>query len=290
MLTSDVRVEEFDAVDWLALRDLFRRYDGGKGLFAGRVQVAPAAVPRVLSELARRLERGDDAMAQVEKLFAVLRDLAAEGALDTHPDDLRRLHAKARLGRRLVDALCPPGKTALFAAFENGDVRVSVALHRGDRGFDRIVGPGLARGELGLVSGDWKRDSIRLARAIELGVGPLSIGCFAELPVWQRLVDSASPGAWASAVAAREILFHPVAPAVAIPLGVDVGRAAVAAAREILSRLGVPPLMDESSPLRPALERVRDFASSPEVERRLGFDPFAVLAELFAPPRSGRHD
>jgi hypothetical protein len=287
MLTTDVRVEEFDAPDWLVLHELVRRYEGGESLSGIRAGVPRAIVPRLADELARRLERGDDALAQAEKLYDVLRDLSAEGAVLVPAEALRKLRAKARLARRLVDALCPPGKTVLFAAFENGDVRTSVALHRGARGFDRIVGPSLARGELGLVSGDWKRDSSRLARAVELGVGPLSIGCFAELHVWRRLVASPTPGAWASAVAAREILFHPVAPAVAIPLGVDVGRAAVAVAREILTRFGVPPLMDDASPLRPALDRMRDLATNAEVERRLGFDPLAVLSELFAsrPPR-----
>jgi hypothetical protein len=274
------------------------RLDSGDPVFSGSLAAAAAsqgasfavrleraALTRIADGFAGRIARGDDVFGQGIKLLKVVRALADEGVVETHPRDFRTLFAKERLARRFVDALCPAGKTVLFAAFENGEVHTSVALHRGERGFDRIVGPGVIRGEMGLVSGDWARDARGVARAVELGVGPLAIGCFAETPVWRKLIGHTGPGTWTAAVAARELIFHPLAPAIAIPFGVDVGRAAVAVARDWASRFGVPALLGEASPLRPAFDRVRDLSEKTELERRLGFDPFALLADLFGPNR-----
>jgi hypothetical protein len=327
MLTGDVRVEEFDTEDWLAVVGLFARpfapgehgkRSGGvivvcergkvaKAIATRRGRLVPAdpallgpladaarkhgakwairlertVIPRIVDDFARAVARDDDALVQAMKFLDVVRAFAEAGVVESHPHDFRRLLAKERIFRRLVDALCPVGKTLLFGAFENGEVRTSIALHRAERGFDRIVGPATARTEMGLVSGDYTRDARGLARAVELSVGPLALGCFAEAHVFRELFEAATPGAWASAVAARKLVFHPLAPALALPLGVDVGRAAVAFARSVAERFGVPSLFGEAGPLRPAMDRVRDFSGSPEVERRLGFDPIALLAELF---------
>lgn len=331
MLTCDVRVEEFDTEDWLALSALFGAFFAAKGapevdgkpagglvVICERGTVAKAihtrrgrlvptdgallgpladaarehdakwairlertVIPRIVDDFARTVARGDDALGQAMKLLDVVRAFAEAGVVESHPHDFRRLLAKERIFRSLVDVLCPVGKTVLLGAFENGEVRTSIALHRGAAGFDRIVGPATARTEMGLVSGDFTRDARGLGRAVELSVGPLALGCFAEMHVFHALFEEASPGAWASAVAARKLVFHPVAPALALPLGVDVGRAAVAFARSFAARFGVGSLFGEASPLRPAMDLVRDFSGSPEVERRLGFDPVALLAELF---------
>ena len=323
MLTVDVRVEEFDTADWLALAGLVSprathkpgggivvlcdrgrvvkalstvhgRLDPNDGALAGPLADAARlagarwaarlerpVLGRVVDDFARKLRCGDDTLAQAMKVLDVVRDLAQEGALETHPRDLRRLHAKEQLFHRLVDVLCPVGKTILFGAFEHGRVLTSIAVHRGEHGFDRVVGPATVRTELGLVSGEVSRDSRGLARAVELSVGPLALGCFAEAQVFRELANASTPGAWTAAVAARRLVFHPLAPALAIPLGVDVGRAAVSVARDWAARLGVGPLLGESGALRPALDRVRDFTGRAEVERRLGFDPVSLLAELF---------
>jgi len=323
MLTVDVRVEEFDTEDWLALAGLLApsgegERAGGLVVICERGRVAKAlstkkgrldpkgddflgplegaardhgakwamrleraVIPRIADEFARAVARGDDALVQAVKLVDVVRAFSEAGVVESHPRDFRRLLAKERIFRTLVDALCPVGKTVLFGAFEDGQVRTSIALHRGSAGFDRIVGPATARTEMGLVSGDFTRDAHRLARAIELSVGPLSLGCFAEMQVFRELVDRATPGAWASALATRQLVFHPLAPAIALPLGVDVGRAAVALAREWAARLGVGSLFGEASPLRPAIDHLRGLSGSAEVERRLGFDPLALLIELF---------
>ena len=340
MLTPDVRVEDFDVADWVALKTLLGAVGarpasgegaplgaGRAGLVVlvsgdrvvkvlstrdGRIAPSPADAHTPLDELcrardaawgirlersillqfsdrwAKRLERQDDLLAQAAKMLAVVRELSREGRVETYPRDVNSLPLPSeRLLRGTLDFVCPPGKTLLFGVFEGSEVTTAVALHRGARGFDRIVGPSQFRRELGLVSVDWTTSCRGLARAVELGVGPVALGCFAQASTWRRLPEEGS-GAFARAVAAREIVLHPLAPAIAIPLGVDVGRAAYALARDLAGKLGAVSWLSASS-FRPALDRARELSfDAGDVTRLLGFDPFAVLRALLSgePPRT----
>lgn len=351
MLTPDVRVEDFDVADWIALKTLLDALgvrptalpEGGVALpetaRAGLVillsgdrvvkalstrdgRIAPSAVDAhtPLEELckakgaawgvrleravllqfsdrwAKRLERQDDLLSQASKMLQVIRELAREGHAETYPRDVSALPLPSeRILRSTLDFICPPGKTLLFGVFEGSEVSTAVALHRGPRGFDRIVGPSQFRRELGLVSIDWTTSCRGLARAVELGVGPVALGCFAQASTWRSLPAEGS-GAFARAVAAREIVLHPLAPAIAIPLGVDVGRAAFAIAKDLASKLGAVSWF-QAGTFRPALERARELSlDGGDITRFLGFDPLALLRQLFsdeggrggdAPPPSG---
>jgi hypothetical protein len=341
MLTPDVRIEGFDAADWILLGQILGRdsarlsrgpgseaeespdapsggvivlLDGGhvvKVLSTVRGRLDPsrasvvgpledvavaegaawalrvnrAALAELSDRFARRLVREDRFLGQSLKLLAVVRELADEGALETHPRDVRLLPVPSeKIVARSLDVVCPVGRTILLGAFEGGEVLTSVALHRGRGGFDRIVGPSEVRRDLGLVSADWTRNVPGLARAVELSVGPLALGCFAQMKTWKRLASDGAPGAWAAAALGRELLLHPVAPALAIPLGVDVGRAAVAVARDLAARFG--DVLSGASPLRQELNRFRD-AGQGELSRLLGFDPFALLRELLGHGKPG---
>jgi hypothetical protein len=346
MLSPDVRVEDFDVADWIALKTLFGALGArpaspavpgesaavappGKGpgglvvlvsgdrvvkvlsTRGGRIAPSPADAHTPLEELcrargaawglrlersillqfsdrwAKRLERQDDLLAQVSKMLVVVRELSREGRVETHPRDVNTLPMPSeRLLRGALDFVCPPGKTLLFGVFDGSEVSTAVALHRGPRGFDRIVGPSQFRRELGLVSVDWTTSCRGLSRAVELGVGPVALGCFAQAATWQSLPSEGS-GAFARAVAARDVVLYPIAPAIAIPLGVDVGRAAYAIAKDLATKLGAVSWLSRSS-FRPALDRARELSfDGGDITRLLGFDPFAVLRQLFsgeAPP------
>jgi hypothetical protein len=340
VLTPDVRVEDFDVADWMALQTLLgaikprpatsarpgastnaRATGGGLVVLVagesvvkvlstrgGRVppNASDATVPlaelaaahgvswvlRVEREIllrfsdrwARKLERHDDLLAQVSKVALTVRELVAEGRVETYPRDVTALPIPSeRVVLRALDFICPPGKTLLFGVFEGSEVQTSVALHRGERGFDRIVGPAQLRRELGLVSVDWNTSCRGLARAAELSIGPVSFGCFAQASTWQALANDPEPGAFTRAVAAREVVLHPLAPALAIPLGVDVGRAAFAFAKDFAARLGAVPWLAASG-IGPALERARAFTfDGSEITRLLGFDPIAMIRELLSP-------
>lgn len=204
---------------------------------AWAVRLYPGALRLLSARFGLRLERGDEFEGQILKLLSVVRELEAEGAVEVWPSPLRTWPLpSARAMKLFWDAVCPVGKSMLFAALEGPDVATLVALHRGPHGFDRIVGPERIRREIGLRSGDFRQNYRGVARAVELTVGPLALGCFAEPRTWSRMVRDRTPGAWAAAAASRDIVFYPIAPALAIPLGIDVGRVAWSLARDLADR------------------------------------------------------
>ena len=134
---------------------------------------------------------------------------------------------------------------------------------------------------MGLTSGDWTRDYRFLSAAVERYVGPLAVGCFAELSTLQRLSHNGAPGSWSKAVLARDVLLSPVSRGVALPLGIDAGRAALTLARGLVTRIGVADLFDAGGPLSPAVDRAQAWMAR-DVRAWLGFDPWDSLVRLFA--------
>jgi hypothetical protein len=195
-------------------------------------------LPELADRFAASIVREDEYLDQLVKLLGAARDLAREGAVELYTDQEATFTTVSNLAERAVDAVCPVGKTLFLGVFERDALLTSVGLHRGRRGFDRIVGPANLRAEVGLRSGDWARDAAGVARAAEMAIGALSLGCFAQRKTLEGLLAGDAPGAWAAAAAAREIVFQPLAPAVVIPLGLDAGRAALALARDIAVRIG----------------------------------------------------
>jgi len=234
MHTIDGRVDPDGIAPGTPLEDLARTH---RASWVARIH--PGVLRLFSSRFGLRLERSDDLESQILKLLTVLRELEDEGALELYPTGLQAIPIpSARTIKLFWDAVCPVGKSLFVAAFDGSDLSTSVAMHRGPRGFDRIVGPERVRRDTGLRSGDWRQNSKGVARAAELAVGPLALGAFAEERTWFRLVRDRTPGTWAAAVAARDIVFHPIAPALAIPLGIDVGRVAWALARDLADRFG----------------------------------------------------
>jgi hypothetical protein len=263
-----------------ALEDLARRHGA-----AWVLHLHTGALEELMERFGQRLRPEHDYLAQVLLLLRILRELDLEGALCTWP---RRIAAwpipSEALVTRAFDAFCPDGRAVLLGVFADGHLATSLAARRRGAGFDWILGPDELRTEMGLVSGDWTRDYRHLARAAELRVGPLALGCFGELGTLQQLVrHTAGPGSWATAVAARDIIISPVAPAVAVPLGIDLGRAAVAAARGLVNRLAASSWLAADGTLLPALERFSQrYGIDRDIESLLGFNPLGVLRQLLS--------
>jgi hypothetical protein len=181
--------------------------------------------------------------------------------------------------RGTLDPVCPIGKTMVIGLFEGGELWTSVALRRGARGFNLILGPDEVREDMGLLAGDWRRDYRHLAQAIEHRAGPLSLGCFAEAATFRELEVDPTPGAWARAVAVRDVILSPVPPALAIPLGIDAGRAALAAVRSVAVR------MDAAGVVAPAVRTLLSWTTREDVAEVLGFQPLELLRRLLSRER-----
>ncbi len=245
-------------------------------------QIERGALDDLMERFAARLRREHDALGQVLLFMAVVRELEIEGRLALWPWKVNAWpmpHEGVLL--RAFDAACPDGKSILLGIFREGELYTSLTLRRKGAGFDLILGPDRLRSEMGLVAGDFRRDYRHLSRAAEQAAGPLALGCFGELDTLRALLNKPAPGAWAAAVAARDVVLSPAVPAVALPLGLDVGRAAVVAVRELAERMGAGAWLTREGPLGPTLSRVREMASTPkDLRQMLGFDPIALLGRL----------
>ena len=262
------------APDWpLSAEEIARRHDA-----SWAISMRSGALEAVMEAVGARLRPHHDFTEQWLLFVGAIQEQAWEGGLEMWPRRLAGMPVPTRgMIEGTIDSVCPRGKTMLIGLFDRDDLFTSIALRRGTRGFDLILGPDEIRGELGLLSGDFRRDHRHLARAVSDRAGPLSLGCFAEHETFRKLEVDPTPGAWAMAVAVRDVVLSPVPAAMAVPLGLDAGRAAFSALRSVAARV------DPGGVLAPTLGLLRDVAFGDRaVEDILGFHPLEVLRKLLS--------
>lgn len=260
--------------DWpVTAEQLARRHDASWAL-----KIEVGALDDVMIELGRRLERHDDYTTQWLTLVEELQDQVTRGRIEIWPNRLAGVPIPTKhMVDRSFDMVVPPGKTMLVGLFDRDELWTSIALRRERAGFELVLGPDELRPHLGLLSGDFRRDHRHLARLVSDRAGPLSLGCFAEYQTFRNLEVDATPGSWAVAVAVRDVVLQPLPAAMALPLGVDVGRAAFNALRGVASRF------DATGILTPAFDAIRDVAlGERQIEDVLGFNPLGVLRALLS--------
>jgi len=239
------------------------------------IEVSTGALEELMDRFALRLKKEQDYLEQALELGRALRELEAEGQLVRWPKRFADLPLPSlRVIDTALDTLCGEGRAIALGVFRHGDLYTGLVARRRGPGFERICGPDELRPQMGLLSGDFRRDYRHFANAAERSVAPLSLGVFGELSTFQALASDAAPGAFALAVAARDLVISPASPAVAVPLGVDVGRAAFAGLRGLAQRFGA------QGALGPLLGRAEEFMSR-DLSSLLGFDPWSTLVSLF---------
>lgn len=243
--------------------------------------IETGALEDIMDRFGARARRSDDLTTQLLTILQLAREELVLGRLDFWPRRLQGVPIPTPgVVRGTLDSVCPVGRTMVLGLFESGELWTSVALRRGAGGFDLIVGPDEVRGDMGLLAGDFRRDYRHLSRAIEERSGPVAFGCYAEVSTLHKLVVDPNPGAWTRAVAVRDVILSPVPAAIALPLGIDAGRAALTALRTVAER--VDPMGMVVPTLRILLE-----ASSKErdVARLLDFHPLELLRRLLSRER-----
>jgi hypothetical protein len=230
---------------------------------------------------ARRLSRGQSFLVQLEGFVGALRELEQEGELELWPTPFADWPIPTeRDFQSALDLVCPDGKSLVIGAFDGGALYTALALRRRGAAFDMLMGPDRVRRDMGLLSGDFTRDYRYLGAAVEARLGPLAVGCYAELATFRSLARDVQPGAWATAVAVRDVVLTPVTPGLAVPLGVDAGRAALAVAKSLFGQLGILSGLRAPISLGPRFERAYALVEG-DVRRYLGFDPWRVLTRWF---------
>jgi hypothetical protein len=247
-------------------------------------EISAGALDEVADRFAERLSVSQDFLTQALELFGILRELEAERAISVWPwrlADWPVPSEKAML--RGLDLLCPNERTLVLGVFDRGELATCLVARRRDTGFDRIVGPDDLRHEMGLLSGDFRRDFRHLATAIETRIGRVAVGCYGELATFRALSAAHTPGAWAAAVAARELVVSPVTPGVVLPLGLDAGRVAFRELRSLAARLGASEWLSREGPLAQAIAGMeRPVWLDRDLKEFLGFDPLRLLGGLFS--------
>jgi hypothetical protein len=232
-----------------------------------------------MEEFGARTKRHDDLLAQSLKLITIFREKMISGDMEFWPQRLSGVPVpNEAMVRRSLDTVCEDGKAILLGLFKEGELYTGICARRRGFGFDVIAGPQELRLNMGLVSGDWRRDYRYLVHAAEQMYAPLSLGCFAEVDRFRELQVDPEPGAWGRAVALRDIVLSPTPTAVGLALGIDGARYAAHGLRSFTDRI------DKFGLLPPLLAGMRRKASSvlgdQDLSLMLGFSPMDVLRLL----------
>lgn len=266
------------------VRDL--RYDGPQDLErvakAYHSQRALELREGVLDELAEamatRLERSDDYATQWLVVARIIRELTEAGKIHSWPRPVADVPVPtAGMVRRAIDVVLPDEHALVVALWENGAPWTAFALRRRDGAIDLVAGPDMILRWTGPLGGDWRRDHRIVATSVSRAVAPVHVGLFAEARTIRELLRTPDAGAWARAVAVRDIIIHPTPPYVAVALGADAARAV---ARTTSRWLGG---FDALKPLAPMAAYLRGrITEVGSVTAVLGFDPLRALAHSLA--------
>ncbi|CAN5734850.1 hypothetical protein BH09MYX1_BH09MYX1_48270 [soil metagenome] len=236
------------------------------------------ALEEVMERYGARTKRGDDMIVQALSLVGIVRELMLEGKIETWPQRLRGVPVPSEtVVRRSLDALVADEKVLALGLFQNGELWTSFVARRRGPGIDVIAGPDELRQEMGLLSGDFRRDYQHFVHAVEQRYGELSLGCFAEVPVFRALQVDGRSGAWSKAVAMRDVVLSPIPIAVGLALSVDTTRFAIGKLRRFR------PLLDPFNLAEPIARSIRERAFGPadkDLVAMLGFSPLEILRLL----------
>ena len=231
-------------------------------------------VEEVQERVAARLHRDDDYLAQWLVVARAVRESMDAGAIQVWPRPFASMPIPtARVVWRAVDSVLPDEHAMVLAVWSGSRIWTAVALRRRRGEIDLVAGPDRIARWAGPLGGDWRRDHRIVADAVARHVAPVHVGIYGELESVEALLRSREAGAWARAVAVRDVIVHPTPPYVAVALGADAARAV---ASRSARRLGGVDALAMLAPVGTYLRgRVQEITS---VTSTLGFDPLKALA------------
>lgn len=243
------------------------------------VSVEMGALEEIMDDFGARLSRHDDLLSQSLKLLASVRESMQTGKLELWPRRLAGVPVPTEgMIQRALDALCADGHVILLGLFEEGALWTALCLRRRGNEIDVIAGPEDLKHAVGLLSGDYRRDYVHLARVCGEMYGPLSFGCFSDVSTFRKLQVDPEPGAWTRAAVVRDLVLSPVPAGVGLALGFDGARLAFDNLRIVTERIDRFGLLDGA--MRLARKQASKMLDEKDVSATLGFDPLAVLRAL----------
>lgn len=223
---------------------------------------------------ARRLDRSDDYVAQLLTVARAVREMSDAGAFLSWPRPLATVPIPTgAMVARALDTVFPDNRAMVSVLWKRGVPWTGLVMRRRGGLIDLIAGPDLIARWSGPLGGDWRRDYRVITAAVDRAVAPVHLGLFGEVTTLRSVLRSAEPGAWARAVAVRDLIAHPMPPYVAVALGADVVRAMAQRSARWLGGIDAVALMG------PYVNYMRGrIAEVASVTATLGFDPLKLLA------------
>jgi len=233
--------------------------------FVLREGVMEALVDRV----AMRVSMNDDYAGQWVGLLQVARDFALEGKLRTWPGSIAAWRIPSAYSvMRGLDALLPDDTSLTLVLWRDQAIWTALTLTKRAGVIDQFVGPETLAQWSGPLGGDYRRDYRPIARGISRHLAPLHLGVFAEEARFRRLLADPTPGAWASAIAVRDVIVYPSPGYVAVAVGADAVRAVAQRSALALASVDFAGLF---APLSEVSRRA--LVAAPDLRTRLGLDP-----------------
>ncbi len=245
------------------------------------VVVREGALEELEQRTALRLSPKDDYLTQLLMVAHAAREMIHAGQIRVDPDPLGALPlpGPAMVGRAL-DILLPVGRTAVLCVWEGTAIDTAAVVRRGPAGLDSLLGPRWLERTVGPLGGDFRRDHRHITDVVSERLAPVSIGIYAEARTLHAVLRAPDPGAFASAVATRELALHPMPPYAAVALGADALRSVASTSGKALG--GV----DLVTALTPMARALLDAVDVHTVTAVLGFNPISALSRWLA-RRSG---
>jgi hypothetical protein len=265
------RVRDFRFEGWDRLEGVPERY-GARRIVVLREGVLEDLVARA----SQRMHREDDYVAQWLHVIRAVREELDAGRLAIHPRPFVSVPLPTpQLVRRTMDSVLPDDRTFVLSVWRGPTLWTCAILRRRGGEIDWVAGPDQLLAWTGPLGGDWRRDHRIVSQAVAAHVAPVHLGVYGELRSVRKILRSREPGAWARAVASREIIVSPTPPYVAVALGADAMRRVARKSTELLG--GLDPLRQLAPVLGLLRGRVAEVAS---VTQTLGFDPLKLLAQF----------
>jgi hypothetical protein len=245
------------------------------------VALRAGTIEELTERAAEQILATDDYAAQWLALVRIARDLRREGALELWPqrDDLPL--PSAQMLTRAVDVILPDEHAFAMVLWEETELWTALVLRRRAAEIDLIAGPELVLDVVGPLGGDYRRDHRAVSRALSASIAPLHLGLYAQRQRFERLLRNAEPGAWAKAIALREVIIDPAPAYVHVAAGADALRATARKTSELFGHLDLELVSALFEPVaRFAREQVMHVAS---VTGLLGFNPLQALARKLRP-------
>jgi hypothetical protein len=247
---------------------LCERYGGRRALV-----LRDGCIEELTERAAERIVFDADYAAQWLALIGVARELEDEGWLRFWPARSRLPLPTPGMLRRALDLLLPDGHVLVLALWEGPELWTAFAIRRRGGEIDCMVGPEQLLRWTGPLGGDYRRDQRAIRRAVTDALGPVHLGLFAQRQWIELLLRDPTPGAWARAIALREVIISPTPSYIHVAMSADAARAFGRRARDWLGGLDVLGYLTPAAHFaRGHIQRIGSVTDT------LGFNPLQALA------------